>query len=55
MRVTHNRDIVPSVPLQIMGFHHVPNEIWQASLHKYSLLVASSEWHVSWVQRGTSL
>jgi hypothetical protein len=29
VRVTHNRDIVPSVPLQIMGFHHVPTEIWQ--------------------------
>ena len=26
-RVTHNRDIVPSVPLQLMGFHHVPREV----------------------------
>jgi Lipase (class 3) len=26
-RVTHNRDIVPSVPLQIMGFHHVAREV----------------------------
>jgi hypothetical protein len=26
-RLTHNRDIVPSVPLQIMGFHHVSREV----------------------------
>ncbi|KAK9811409.1 hypothetical protein WJX72_003479 [[Myrmecia] bisecta] len=26
VRVTHARDIVPSVPLQIMGFHHIPTE-----------------------------
>ena len=26
-RVTHNRDIVPSVPIQLMGFHHVPREV----------------------------
>ena len=49
MRVTHNRDIVPSVPLQIMGFHHVPNEIWQASLLEDLLLVALYTWHARWV------
>ncbi|MEW5319665.1 MAG: hypothetical protein WDW38_010805 [Sanguina aurantia] len=27
-RFTHGRDIVPSVPLQYMGFHHVSNEVW---------------------------
>lgn len=27
-RFTHNRDIVPSVPLQIMGFHHIAQEVW---------------------------
>jgi len=27
-RFTHGRDIVPSVPLQLMGFHHVSREIW---------------------------
>lgn len=25
--MTHNRDIVPSVPLQIMGFHHIAREV----------------------------
>lgn len=27
-RFTHNRDVVPSVPLQLMGFHHVSREVW---------------------------
>lgn len=27
-RFTHNRDMVPSVPLQLMGFHHVAQEVW---------------------------
>jgi len=27
-RFTHNRDIVPSVPLEIMGFHHIAREVW---------------------------
>eukprot|EP00879_Flechtneria_rotunda_P002634 GHRR01002836.1.p1 GENE.GHRR01002836.1~~GHRR01002836.1.p1 ORF type:complete len:374 (+),score=82.49 GHRR01002836.1:316-1437(+) len=27
-RFTHGRDIVPSVPPQLMGFHHVPREVW---------------------------
>ena len=29
VRVTHNRDIVPSVPPQYVGFHHVAREVWQ--------------------------
>lgn len=31
-RFTHNRDIVPSVPLQLMGFHHVAREIWEVDV-----------------------
>jgi hypothetical protein len=27
-RFTHNRDIVPSVPPQYMGFYHVAREVW---------------------------
>jgi hypothetical protein len=27
-RFTHARDIVPSVPVQMMGFHHVSREVW---------------------------
>uniref|UniRef100_A0A7S0VBB5 Fungal lipase-type domain-containing protein n=1 Tax=Polytomella parva TaxID=51329 RepID=A0A7S0VBB5_9CHLO len=27
-RFTHDRDVVPSVPLQVMGFHHVAREAW---------------------------
>jgi hypothetical protein len=27
-RFTHARDIVPSVPVQLMGFHHVSREVW---------------------------
>lgn len=27
-RFTHGRDIVPSVPPQLMGFHHVSREVW---------------------------
>ena len=29
IRVTHNRDIVPSVPPMWVGFHHVATEVWQ--------------------------
>eukprot|EP00873_Tetraselmis_striata_P027759 jgi/Tetstr1/448023/TSEL_035324.t1 len=28
LRVTHGSDIVPSVPTYVMGFHHLPREIW---------------------------
>lgn len=48
-RVTHNRDIVPSVPLQIMGFHHVAREVSfmgdtpkYAGIHDMSLVAVSS-------------
>lgn len=27
-RVTHSHDIVPSVPVRIMGYHHVPTEVF---------------------------
>ena len=35
VRVTHNRDIVPSVPPQFVGFHHVAREVWQLDGEKY--------------------
>ena len=28
VRVIHHHDIVPMVPLQVMGFHHPPREYW---------------------------
>ncbi|KAG2493000.1 hypothetical protein HYH03_008664 [Edaphochlamys debaryana] len=31
-RFTHNRDIVPSVPLQLMGFQHVAREVWEVDV-----------------------
>ena len=27
-RVTHAHDVVPSVPVRLMGFHHVPTEVF---------------------------
>ena len=27
-RVVHYKDIVPHLPLEAMGFHHVPTEVW---------------------------
>lgn len=35
VRVTHNRDIVPSVPPQYVGFHHVSREVWQLDGAQY--------------------
>lgn len=31
-RLTHNRDMVPSVPLQLMGFQHVAREVWEVDV-----------------------
>lgn len=28
-RFTHGRDVVPSVPLALMGFHHAATEVWE--------------------------
>ncbi len=28
-RVTHHRDIVPSLPATVMGYHHVAREVWE--------------------------
>lgn len=41
--MTHNRDIVPSVPLQLMGFHHVPREVWQVDFGVHSALTVCDE------------
>ena len=32
VRVTHNRDIVPSVPPTWVGFHHAAREAWQVDV-----------------------
>lgn len=32
VRLTHNRDIVPSVPPTWIGFHHVATEAWQVDI-----------------------
>jgi len=32
VRLTHNRDIVPSVPPTWVGFHHVATEAWQVDV-----------------------
>mmetsp|Transcript_14208 Transcript_14208/g.37705 ORF Transcript_14208/g.37705 Transcript_14208/m.37705 type:complete len:505 (-) Transcript_14208:62-1576(-) len=29
MRMTHHKDIVPSLPPEYLGFHHVSREVWQ--------------------------
>lgn len=31
-RLTHNRDIVPSLPFMMMGFHHAAREVWQVDM-----------------------
>ncbi|PNH11480.1 Lipase [Tetrabaena socialis] len=36
-RFTHNRDIVPSVPMQLMGFHHVAREVWEVDVEDPSI------------------
>ncbi|GAB4818261.1 hypothetical protein N2152v2_005307 [Parachlorella kessleri] len=38
-RFTHNRDMVPSVPIQLMGFRHVAQEVWLLELAKDHTLV----------------
>jgi hypothetical protein len=30
-RFTHNRDVVPSLPPQLIGFHHVAREVRQGT------------------------
>jgi hypothetical protein len=30
-RVVHNKDIVPHLPLEVMGFHHTNQEIWYST------------------------
>lgn len=42
-RITHNRDIVPSVPLQIMGFRHVPREVWQVDFAGHEALTICAD------------
>lgn len=31
-RITHDRDIVPSVPFRDLGFHHSAREVWQRTI-----------------------
>ena len=49
VRVTHNRDIVPSVPPQYVGFHHVSREVWQLDGAKYF----GSKVYMPWVCDGS--
>ena len=30
-RVTHENDMIPHLPTQSMGFHHLPTEVWETS------------------------
>lgn len=39
-RVTHAHDVVPSVPTRLMGFHHVPTEVFYADENKSSVAAA---------------
>jgi hypothetical protein len=36
VRVTHAQDIVPSLPAQILGYHHFAREVWQLPEDKRS-------------------
>lgn len=43
-RVVHNCDPVPHLPLEVMGFHHVPTEVWyDESNDHYSVCDGSGE------------
>lgn len=32
-RFTHNKDIVPTLPFESMGYWHTPREVWQVDVH----------------------
>ena len=34
-RFTHNCDVVPSLPPQLIGFHHVAREVWLVDVTEY--------------------
>ena len=42
VRLTHNRDIVPSVPPTWVGFHHVATEAWQVDIEDRAAAAATS-------------
>ena len=46
IRVTHNRDIVPSVPPMWVGFHHVATEVWQVDFDVAHVSTALRFWVV---------
>jgi hypothetical protein len=31
-RMTHDRDVVPTVPFEHLGFHHTAREVWQRTV-----------------------
>ncbi len=41
-RFTHNRDIVPSLPPRLLGFHHVPREVRRVPAPRFTLSLSSS-------------
>jgi len=42
-RVVNQKDIVPHLPAQIMGFHHIPTEIWMTSAKNFRVCDNSGE------------
>ena len=38
IRVTHNRDVVPAWPPEVVGFHHVAREIWVIDVDKVGVI-----------------
>lgn len=48
-RAVHRNDIVPHVPTNDMGFHHMPREVWQTDENTYTMCDNSGEDHYcSW-------
>jgi len=36
-RITYKNDIVPHLPEEFLGFHHIPHEIWYTSSDKFTI------------------
>eukprot|EP00192_Tetraselmis_astigmatica_P012282 CAMPEP_0117671388 /NCGR_PEP_ID=MMETSP0804-20121206/13305_1 /TAXON_ID=1074897 /ORGANISM="Tetraselmis astigmatica, Strain CCMP880" /LENGTH=384 /DNA_ID=CAMNT_0005479841 /DNA_START=170 /DNA_END=1324 /DNA_ORIENTATION=+ len=53
IRVTHSNDIVPSLPLQSMGFQHLSREVWLADITVDTEMFFSSPIQIAVVCDGT--
>eukprot|EP00755_Sulcionema_specki_P024945 Sspe_Gene.82218::Locus_53875_Transcript_1_2_Confidence_0.400_Length_1173::g.82218::m.82218 len=42
-RMVHDKDIVPHLPLEDMGFHHVGREVWEMKNKTYVMCDGSGE------------